>query len=268
MLQTQNKTTSPAASQIIKNPAFYVIISVFVVGILSVFLVWPKYAEFSAMKEDLNKINLEIDGDQESGQIGKQAELATVEANLNEEKNSVDQVNQDKEKVLNEVFPPQEKIYDLTKLFESYALKYNSKANPFELTSINFSEAESPTVEQPQPATGTGAAVQPQTTGSGDVILPYKIIQINLPLTLGEKNFVDFMNFIKKSGSTKEEDIFMGDDGTAFYVPIMTVESLSFSVDDGEQKQGETASAVKTINANFVLNTYIRSGSGNVAISQ
>jgi len=218
-----------------KKPITFFIIGGFLLVFVLTIITIPKYNDFFEKKAELQKMLIEINGNPENNQFyGKKGESKKLEAQYAEKKKTVDRENANKQAILDKAFPATEQINYITDLLESYAIEHNSEQEPFELTSISFAKAKEPTVQKEETPIFTPVA--------------FMEMQINLPLTLSEKNFEEFVKFIEKSGSLKQEDFY----GKEKEVPLMTIESVNFAYTENPNQTNQ-----QIINANFVLNTYI-----------
>lgn len=237
--QTNPKSKASEMNKLLQDPMFYFGLAGIIFVILFFAFAWPTYAKFVTTKDELQKFVRDIEGDKTTGQYkGFAFEVESREKDLIELKKQVDALNSEKNELFAKVFPEQEEIYYLTELLERYANDHHSENNPFVLNTISFGNLQMPQAEVVEGAPPPLPA---------DV--PYAVIQINLPVELSEDNFYKFMEFIKKSGSIELEDFYHGDRA----VPLMTVDSLNYSyVEDQERPD------LKKINANFILNAYVR----------
>lgn len=86
---------------------------------------------------------------------------------------------------LSEVFPYDEDLTTLTRLFDTYAVKNNFSSNPFFINSINYGEATTP----------DGAN--------------YRIIPFDVSIEASKKNLSKFFEMIEASGSLEAGDRLM-----------------------------------------------------------
>jgi hypothetical protein len=107
-------------------------------------------------------------------------------------KASVDDTRDNAIAELESVFPTEENITDLNRMFDDFAVKNNYANNPFFISSINY-QGE-------------------QTTEEG-----YRYVPANISVTASSKNLGEFMEFIETSGSLEGE------------VRLMSIEDMSLS---------------------------------------
>lgn len=235
--------------QIPKTPQFYFGVAAVLFLSLGLLLAFPKYGEYRQLKADLQKINQAINGNNAQGDfLGLEGQKKKWTNEYNETKSTLDKLNAEKQAILDFVFPDDEKINFLTNLLERYAIDHDSVQNTFQLNSISFSKKQSVTKQ----VLKTGE--KPQAASP----FAYEIIQINLPIQSSEKNFKKFIEFIQNSGSLDPKNFYGGE----IAVPLMTIETLNFSYADSEK------SDQRIVNANFILNTYIRLSSKNVSTTK
>ena len=223
--------------QLLLNPQFNFGLAFVCLILCLTLLVFPKYNEFKKLQANLQQINNELYGNNEKGDfLGLAGQLKKQENEYSESKSNLDKLNAEKQISLDFIFPAEENINFLTQLLEDYAIDHDSAKDPFELNSLSFGKAQKPIAQIAKPGS---KAQKPTPVG-------YELIQINLPIRASEKNFIEFIKFIQNSGSLEEENFYGGE----FPVPLMTIESLSFNYED------ETDPVM--VNANFILNTYLR----------
>lgn len=92
------------------------------------------------------------------------------------------------------VFPAEEELTDITRLFDDFEHKNNFESNPFLISSISYlsiSEEDS-----------------------------YRVLPMSIQMTASKKNFLKFVDFIENSGSLESE------------VRLMSIEDLSIGYPD------------------------------------
>ncbi|MFT7184456.1 MAG: hypothetical protein ACI9QC_000798 [Oceanicoccus sp.] len=110
------------------------------------------------------------------------------------------------------VFPSEEDLTNLTRLFDDFATKNNFNSNPFFINSISYRSYENNEEGQ------------------------YNYVPVSLNLESSKKNLTKFLEFIETSGSLEGE------------VRLMTVEELTLGY---PAEYGGTYSATMDINAYF-----------------
>lgn len=112
---------------------------------------------------------------------GQATELTSVSKTLEEEYQSIKvEVSADRAIATQElatVFPTTEKMTDLTRAFDDFAVKNNFESNPFFISSMSYDDEK-------VDASGT-----------------YRYVPVSLNLTTSKKNLVKFLAYIETSGS-------------------------------------------------------------------
>ena len=111
------------------------------------------------------------------------------------------------------VFPIDEGMTDLTRMFDEFAVKNNFQSNPFFISNINYQNASDASDES-----------------------PYRVLPVSLSVTTSRKNLDKFLDYINDSGSLQSE------------VRLMNIKSLSLGI---PAEYGGTYSARFEINAYF-----------------
>lgn len=107
-------------------------------------------------------------------------------------KADVDDVRNSSTAELESVFPTEENITNLTRMFDEFAVKNNFTSNPFFISSINYQGEE--------------------TTEEG-----YRYVPATISVTTSSKNLGEFMEFVETSGALEGE------------VRLMSIESMSLT---------------------------------------
>ncbi len=140
---------------------------------------------------------------------------ASIKTNLIEDYQEIKtEVDESRETALQEVdlvFPTDEDLTNLTRLFDDFAVKNNFETNPFFISSINYQSA----------AEDEGG---------------YRHVPVSLSITTSSKNLGEFMEFIETSGSLESE------------VRLMSIEEMTVSY---PEEYGGTYDIRFTINAYF-----------------
>lgn len=234
-----NKTTKINWLQYLKNPNYYFGASALSFILIALILILPKYNKLVELKTSIKALDIEIYGDpQNNAYLSKNAELQQKEYEYNEEKKKFDQASEEKNKYLEKVFPVGDDtdIKQITQILETYAIEHNSEKHPFVLNSINFGKISTQKASKSTPTTPPAK-------------IPYQTISINFPLEASEKNFTDFVKFLQNSGSINPDEFYQ----EKHPVPLLSIDSLTFSY-----KEHPNYPSIQLVNANFILNTYIR----------
>jgi hypothetical protein len=189
-----------------KSITFYAILCV-VFGGLIVAYSYFKWVDYSLYKEAVaaNEANVEI----------LKSKKISESSNYQNQKAVFDELTDEIDSSLKEVFPAQNNYTELTRSFDQFENATDSKNNPFLISNIEYQDIQITEDEA------------------------YKYLPVRMTISSSEENFTKFLQYIEKSGSLVDE------------VRLMDIESIHMSFSENEETTNNTINFSVKINAYY-----------------
>lgn len=149
--------------------------------------VW-QWNESEALKIETNTFN--------SSAANLSAEKTVLTENYQDLKTEVNETRRSSDLKLATVFPADENLTELTRIFDDFELKNNFESNPFFLSKISYGKVENSEENN------------------------YRIVPLNVTFEASSKNMSKFIEFIEGSGSIEGE------------IRLMSIENIKITYPD------------------------------------